>query len=76
MAGEVGRATECAELEAESNRELEWRFRKIGSRCGCSPSINGLCWRNQWYPITAEISESSGVERELTGELHQEQEEW
>ena len=76
MAGEVGGATECAELETESNRELEWRFRKIRSWCSCSPSINGLCWHNQRYPITAEISESSRVEKELTGELHQELGEW
>ena len=75
MAGEVGGATECTKLEVESNGKLEWRFQKIGSQCGCSLSINGLCWHNQQYPITAEISESSRVDRELTGELHQEQEE-
>ena len=68
MAGEVGVATEGAVSEVESNRETgveiseDWKLMQLFAQ-----SINGLCWCNQHNPITAEILESRGVTRKLTG---------
>ena len=68
MAGEVGVATKGTMLEVESNRETGVEIsedRKLMRLF--AQSINGLCWRNQRNPITAEILESRGVTRKLTG---------
>ena len=67
MAGEVGRATKCTELEMESNRETGVEILED--------------WKSVWlFTINQQIvlvqpvlSNNSRVDRELTGELHQEQ---
>ena len=68
MAGGVGIATEGAELEVESNKETGVEISEDRKSMQLfAQSINGLCWRNQRNPITAEISGSSRVTRKLTG---------
>ena len=68
MAGEVGVATEGAVLETESNGETGAEISEDQKSMRLfAQSINGLCWRNQCNPITAEILESRGVTRKLTG---------
>ena len=68
MAGEVGEATEGTVLEMESNGETGVEISEDQKLMQLfAQSINGLCWRNQCNPITAEISESRGVTRKLTG---------